>query len=296
MPVAATSFSAFSVDLVKLYDQGVAFAKSSNPDTATQVAEFEKQVQARTKRKLREDILSQIGPKGVYYVLPPKAKPGGMAGLANMMTLVQVPRFVTLIEIKDAEKFSPLLQELMIALNKEIEAQSEALMPAAPPGDAAKKSADTKKAAPPPVAKFQMILASPLTYSLRLPPPFAAMTNLNLTIALGKKHLAIAAAADAARDALALESKTDGRWKPTTEQAEVLAPLAESADLLSDHGRDQDHPGVARQPAGVTPVAFRHALGSARSGNDVRPVPHARRSHAGRRSEPGPVLVLVFAR
>jgi hypothetical protein len=228
IPDSVSDFLVFSLDLAKIYDQILAAAKQASPDAAAKVEAFEKQFQDHTKRRLRQDILAQLGPRAAYYTLPAKARPGGLAGMVGMLTPFQLPRFVVEIDLKDAEKFRPMLDELMVALNKELENQFGGAADDAEPA----KKADTKKAQPPAPPRFQMVPTNPPKYILRLPPQYAAMTNLSLTIALGKKHLFVSSAADAANEALALETKTEGIWKPKAEQAQVLARLPKGLTFL----------------------------------------------------------------
>lgn len=261
IPNGVDGFTAFSVDLDRTYGLITGLVRQANPQAAGRLDSFEKLVQERTRRNLREDFLAPLGPKMVVYIAPGDRKeqppagrtatpPGGGAAAANnpLAALggigLQVPKFVFLAETNNPARFSRALDELIIFANRQMEQQFAAQAKAKTKADDDKegtasrgrrKSSDSDDKEPDP-PRFRMTSAgadgSPKTYLLRLPPQLAAMTNLNLTIAMGRKHVVIASAADVARDALALESGTEGRWTPQGDLAQALARLPEGRLMM----------------------------------------------------------------
>ena len=186
--------------------------------------EFVKQFRARTKLRLREDVFGRLGPKMAWYSAPPAKKGALSVGL-------QVPKMTALFEVSDTATVGKALDELMAMANKEFKASAAAA--AAPVGGADGKAAGKAKAAKPAVPEFKLTSVSPKTYILSLPPQYAAMTNLQLTISLGKKTLAVSSSPIGAREALALESKPEGRWKPEGDLASTLDELPKGLVFLS---------------------------------------------------------------
>lgn len=213
IPADAESFGVMSIDLARTYGEIVELAKQMGPQAARRFEEVEELVRAKTRRGLREDILAQFGPRIAYYTAPSSGPPVAVG--------LQVPKASVLLEIKDPVEFGKVLDELMILVNQQFEAQALAGGP--PPSGDAKKDAATRKAIIGQAPRFTPIGGANKTFILRLPAQLQSMTNLNLTLAVGKKHFIIGAAADVVNKALELEGTTEGRWKPTAEQAEALA-------------------------------------------------------------------------
>jgi hypothetical protein len=251
IPADAERFTAVSFELDKAYDQVTSLVRRSNPEAGGKIDEFEKLVQEKTRKQLREDFLAPLGPKMAFYMPPGKPAPArtpaagspGAAATNNPLAFLgsiglQVPKAVFIAEVSDPTRFSRALDELIIFVNKQLETQYASMAAASAAqtkgaaGKAARKPGSPGATAP----KFQMTSTgtpgSPKTYVLRLPTQMAAMTNLNLTIMMGQKHLVIATAADVAREALALEGKTEGRWAPRSELAPSLSRLPEGRLIL----------------------------------------------------------------
>src|SRR5262249_18329592 len=71
------------------------------------------------------------------------------------------------------------------------------------------------------------------TYQLMLPAQFSAMTNLKLTVAVGKTHLVIASAPELVREALALEEKKGGASAPSGDTAQAIEGLPSNLIFLT---------------------------------------------------------------
>ena len=223
MPESVNTFFAASLDFAKLYGQIRDLAKASKSSAAETIASMESSVKAKGKMKLREDVLGRIGPRFVMYAQPEKAKAGPLSNIGVIG--LQVPTGAILIEMKDAKATPKMVDDLISYANKEMKARMAASMPAEPEGTPKKtgrSTAATKKAAPSP--EFKSTIGPPKMFTLHLPTQFAAMTNVKLTVAVGKKYIAIGSSPIAAKDALATETKTK------------TGPLASSSALKAIEG------------------------------------------------------------
>ena len=230
IPATVDNFSVISLDLASLYGMVVESAGKSNPASVEKIAAAEKAIKDKTRSRLKEDILGRIGPRIAFYQVPVKKNKNPLAKLPGLG--VQLPRLVIVADLKDTAAFSRLFDGLILAINKQIEA---AAPPEPPPADDEEKKPGDAKRAPAKkrqLARFHLVTPDPKTYVLRLPPQIAAATNLNLTIAIGKKSLVIATASDAARDTLALEAKSEGRWVPKGEAKTSLDRLPKELTFL----------------------------------------------------------------
>lgn len=280
VPAGADSFTALSLDLGMIYDQIAKLGRSS-PQGTERIEAMEKAVKDRTRRSLRDDYLGAIGPKMAFFRMPSKggAAPGGNP-LAGMGAGFQVPKAALIAEVREPEKFTRALDDLIILANRQLEAQ---LGGAAAGAEQPKAKGSTRKAAggsgssTPSAPKFQMTSpgtgGTSKTYVLKLPAQFQAMTNLSLTVSLGKKHLVIASAGDTAREALALEGKTDGRWAPSGDLAASLGRLPEGRLIMlqvSDP-RETLPQGLANLPTIATAIST--AMAQAAKGQGMPGIP-----------------------
>jgi hypothetical protein len=242
MPAGIDGFTALSIDPLKVYDQITTLIRQADPQAEARIAEVENRVKEKTKRDLRQDLLGTLGPKLAFYMLPSKSPqapaPPSANPFAALAAGLQVPKMALIIEVKDTARFGRALEDLRLYANKEL---ADAMPPPEGAGPQTKGAAGRGARRPGPsssgpaggtAARFEMKSAGtegePRTYVLRLPAQLAAMTNLNLTISLGRKHLVIASSEDTARNALALENKADGRWVPSGDLAASLSRLPES--------------------------------------------------------------------
>jgi hypothetical protein len=229
IPSGVDGFTVVSLDLAMIYDQIVTLASAANPAVKAKVDAVEEAIKDKTRSRLKEDILARIGPKVAFYKAPARKTRNPLAKVSNVG--FQVPRMVMVADLKDQKAFSRLFDGLMLAINK----QMEAAMPEVPePAEPEDGAASKKKTAPkkPQAPRFRLSTPDPKTYVLSLPPQLAAMTNLNLTIAVGKKSLIVATASDVARDILALESNPEGQWSPNAELKASLGRLPKELTVL----------------------------------------------------------------
>lgn len=254
LPDGVVEFSALAIDPAKLYGQVAALAKATNPRSEAAFAKLEASAKAKTKLRLREDVLGRLGPRILAYTSPTKSaeKPTGLMSILGGGGF-QVPKGAILIEMKDAKAASTMLDALVIAANKEIRA---AMTPPADdadkagPGRSGGRANATAKAQATP--EFRPGATNPKTYNLSLPPAIGAMTNLRLSIVVGKKYLIVATMPDAAKEALAAESKTTGGVL-SGDVAKVVEGLPPGLVLLEVADPSDTLPeGLAHLPATLT--------------------------------------------
>ncbi len=250
LPEGVREFSAVSIDAAKFYGQILAVAHAINPESDASFAKMEATVKARTKLRLKEDVLGRIGPRMIYFTAPSKpAKAGPLSGIGAIGW--QVPRGGFLIEMKDPKATTRMADDLLLFANKELRTRMAAAKPpadddeaAAPRSSSKAKSAASSGAAP----EFKVAVNNPKTWMLHLPPNLSALTNLKLTISYGKKYLVIGTQPDAAREAMAVESK--GAKPLGADLAKVVAAMPSSPWLIVvEDPRDSLPEGLAQLPA-----------------------------------------------
>ncbi len=318
MPEGVVEFAASSIDLSKTYAKIVEMATALKPDLGMKIEEFEATLKTKSRLRLKEDVLGRLGPKMVIYAVPGKAsKSGGLfGGLASVG--MQVPKAAMLIEIKDAKATTTMVDQLMIFANREM--KTRLAPPASTEGDAApggrnaamrKGGAPAKGTTTAAVPEFKVMTNTPKVYALRLPTAYSAMTNLQLTVVVGKKHLVIATATDAAKDALAAEAKASSKGlsaeaakavegmpanpilldvsDPRDRIPEALAKLPETLSALLA----PPPPPVAPPASGGDPAAARSPGRSGRPGAGQAPSPPPGQTPAADPATPAPAAVTI---
>ena len=248
----ADSLTVTSVNLKMIYDLAQAQLQQFSPSTAMKLDEFAAQVKTKTRLRLKEDVLGKIGPKMALYTVPSTSS-------STLNIGFQVPKATLIAEVTDAVALGKALDELALMANKEFKAAfAEAPAPAggenraqpnrgrAPAGGGGSSS---RRAAAP---EFKMSVGTTKTYVLQLPPAYAALTNLQLTVSLGKKHLVISTSSPAAKEALALESAKEGLWKPTGDLVSAFQRLPKGVFGLRVADPSDSLPnGLATLPAAL---------------------------------------------
>ena len=234
LPANVESFTVFSLDALKTYDQIVAYLKQNDPATAQKVAEVEQTVQQRIRRRFREDLLGLMGRAWAIFQLQKPLGGGGLSGawVDALATGFQVPKGALVLEVKDANEFGRTLDELVLQANKLIEEQMgiDVAAAAGAAAGARRVHGSGRGRAKPQYPKFERRSVTSRFYTLSLPTQYAAMTNLQLTVALGEKHLVIATAADTAQEVLNLERDTKGRWTPPPMLADTMGGLPDGPE------------------------------------------------------------------
>lgn len=237
IPEGTDSVSMLSLNLDESLNRLSSLLESLNVPGATDViTELEADFKKQTRLDLRGDVLRQLGPRMLAYTIAPKKSALSALNALNPLAGLQVPRFVVMIEVKDASLVQKSLGQLMSFAN----AQLAEIMPAAPepePAPGARPATRSRSTASSARRKagaveFKMTSPKPVTYQLNLQPELAALTNLKLTIALGTKHLIVASAPDLVAGALKLEETPDAQWQPSDEFASALQGVGENLVYL----------------------------------------------------------------
>ena len=205
IPAGQTSFTVFSIDLLKTYDQIVGLLKETDPNAARDAANAEKLVRDSLGLDLRDDFLKPLGPQVAIYALPVDAPQFGIPN--PMITMVTgYAGLVVSVQTSDEKAVDGPLVRIIELINQQIAAQMK---------DNPNPPKFTKSAGP----GIEHVMS--LT-GLGLPPLFEQ--TFSPTIAVGNGQLVISPSRDAARKAVATAGAAPAeRWKPT----EAFVPLAE---------------------------------------------------------------------
>jgi hypothetical protein len=292
MPAGVSDFKVVSMNLKTIYPRLLESLRPMSPSVVERIEQFAETFKTKTKLSLTDDVLGRLGPKFAFYSLP--AKKGALSvGL-------QVPKATMLVEVSDATAFGKALDELMGLANKELKTTFAALSGGTQPAANERKGGSSADST---IPVFRMSPGTLKTYILKLPPQYAALTNLELTITVGKKYVAISTTPVAAREAMAVETKTEGRYKPDPQLAASLDKLPKELIYLAVDDPTETLPaGLAAFPTSLqmrlSPPAMLAASGGANgSGAGGQPPPDSdaggpgmrRRGGAGRPVGAGPV-------
>jgi hypothetical protein len=225
IPEGVTAFSVFSFSPKSLYDQVTTLAKVMNPQAGAQIDAVADQIKAKTRLRLKEDILTHLGPKMAVYVAPsPKTtadpnKAPSINALSAILGGAEIPRLTMIADIDDPVAFGRVLDELMIQVNQALRSATPAPPGAEPAtGKAAAKGATAHGSG----IEFKLIPGPTKVYMLSLPTSMSGMVPnyIKPTIRVGPKHVVFSISPDSAR--LALEVKSGG--VTTTTYGATLQP------------------------------------------------------------------------
>ncbi|WP_435007533.1 hypothetical protein P12x_004811 [Tundrisphaera lichenicola] len=252
LPESANGFTVLSMDLKSTMDQLIGVAKSIKPDAEDRVNQIVETIKTKTKLDLRQDILSHLGPKVAWYILPEKPgssgsqmPPGPVGAILAGAGIAQIPKLAMVMDIDDPVAFGKVLDELMVYANLEFKAlaanrpEEEAPEPGRPG-----RNRPVGRSA----FEFQLLSGSSKAYRLNFPSEMSNLvpSSLRPTIVVGPKHVAIAVSPDLAKQAL--DSK--GSWIVPTELAGAFQGLPEKLKYLSvDDPRDTTPEVLAALPA-----------------------------------------------
>jgi hypothetical protein len=198
LPAGLPGFAVLSLQPLPAYDRLLSQAEATSPEAAARLKEFAKTVQAKSRMRLREDILAHLGPKLAVFSEPPKAvAPGGGALAALTGALPRLPQVTLLLETDSPAQLNKVLDELMLLANREI----KAAFPRPPSGAGSGAGPEFKRAT-----------TSPLTYVMSYPP--LAALDVRPTVTVGKKYVVLSSSSKSAQQILALETAAVGRWSP----------------------------------------------------------------------------------
>ena len=196
VPADQVSYTILSVDPIKLYDQVLALARTSNPDVEAQAQRVAEAFRQRTGLRLREDLLAQVGPRMAFYVDPVRVNAGG--GLLDVW--FHVPRATLVAEVKDMAAFTRTLDRLITSANRELKAAGGVFR--GRPGEPGPAKPGTE------AAEFRRLRGTNPGYMLAVPPAaLPTPAGLRLTILLGRSHVVVSTSPAAAREALAAEGQ-----------------------------------------------------------------------------------------
>jgi len=204
VPESVTDFSVVAFDAKGTIDKLVDVAKMIRPDAGEQWKQAVDAVKAKTRLRLKEDILGHLGPKAAWYVMPAKAGTPATLATPNMISMMmagmgldQLPKAALIVEVDDSAAFGKVLDELMAFANREIKAQA-----AAKGGEAGAQK--NRRASAPPTFEFRLMPGETKTYVLGVPPELANMVPATFrpAVRLGPKHVVLAVNSETARAAL----------------------------------------------------------------------------------------------
>jgi prepilin-type processing-associated H-X9-DG protein len=191
VPVGLNDLTIASVDLGVLHDR----LTGALPNGDVLVRRFSETFWQKSGIKLREDLLTRLGPRLAFYIAPEKIDTpltpiGGFTAW-----LFHLPKFTALIEVKDSQAFGGTLETLVAAANRELK--------------------DLARGGP---ALELRRLEGNVGYELWIPPERLPLpAGYRPTLLVGKEFAAIATSTDAARRALNPEGD-----KPATAAARAL--------------------------------------------------------------------------
>ena len=229
IPGSAGGFTVLSLDLKSTLEKVVALARHFKPDAEDQVNRFLDSMKATTKLRLKEDVLAHLGPKVAWYILPNKgttaapAAPGFFGTMLASVGMDQVPRLAIVVDIDDPVAFGKVLDQAMVAVNREFKAQATKGL-----DEEAKGSRNRRP--PPPAPEFRL-KEDPKSYFFSVPPELSSQypASFRPTIQVGPKHAVFAVSVDVAR--AVLESKE--MWTPPKELSVAFQGLSSRLRVLN---------------------------------------------------------------
>ncbi len=237
MPEGLTSYSVLSMNVLETFDKVLGQIKQSNPAIEDQVKQAADSFKAKTKLRLREDLLAHLGPRMAWYVMPAKsgtpptlAAPTALGMGLAMMGIDQVPKAALVIDIDNTAAFGRALDELMAYVNREIKASP--LLQAGPPGaEAGPARGGRNRGSGGPSVEFRLSPGETKGYVLAVPPEFANRipAAVRPTIRVAGKQVILAMSPEVARAA----QEAKGPNAPPSELASAFAALPSKLRLLA---------------------------------------------------------------
>jgi len=237
LPAGQTSYTVTSLNVLQTFDKFVDMAKKSNPGIEDQVKQAADAFKAKTKLRLREDVLAHLGPKLAWYVLPAKSgapptltAPTAVGMQLAMLGIDQIPKAALVLDIDNPTSFGKVLDELMGYVNREIRARS-AQMAGAPGADAGAGRGGRNRGPGSPSVEFRLMTGESKGYVMSVPPELSTMipAAVRPTIRIAGKQLIIAMSPEVAR--MAQEAKPPNN--PPSELASAFAALSPKLKYLA---------------------------------------------------------------
>ncbi len=208
-----------SFDPALAYGRFGELARKIEPEMGALIDELEKAAKDITGLRLREDLLSHLGP--TWCVLPVPSADGQGGGKAE----VDPTEYVLVASLQDADGFSKVLDTLAARANQYLRDREK-------PADG--QARDARQPDPPSLA-VERLPGTHRGYRLTSPSRLVFWLNdeIQPTILVGKSYVAFAVNAERAAEALAFEQGPAGRWRPTGELIAAFDCLPEKLTLLS---------------------------------------------------------------
>jgi prepilin-type processing-associated H-X9-DG protein len=221
LPAGLDGFSVISIDLAKTYDQILDMVKASNPQAAENIPAGEEMIRQQLGFDLRKDLLASLGSKVAIYAKAPPVPPGG--NRAAMM-IQQLAGATISFQVRNEAGMSRVIEPLMNAINRGLEAQHQMQMARNPAGGGGAALQFRKQGGPRPA--YVMDVPAGV-----LPPPFSTM--FRPTILLARDQLVLSATTAPAEQAANLSAgKPDQRWQPAGAFEPVVRRLPSNLVLL----------------------------------------------------------------
>ena len=219
IPQSTRTFLVDSFDPALAYGRFGELARKIEPETGALIDELEKAAKDITGLRLREDLLSHLGP--TWCVLPVPSADGQGGGKAE----VDPTEYVLVASLRDADGFSKVLDTLAARANQYLRDREK-------PADG--QARDARQPDPPSLA-VERLPGTQRGYRLTSPSRLVFWLNdeIQPTILVGKSYVAFAVNAERAAEALAFEQGPAGRWRPTGELIAAFDCLPEKLTLLS---------------------------------------------------------------
>lgn len=226
IPRGVVAFTVGSLDLGKSYPRLVTLLDSCGLASGEIVVQVEQVLREGTGLRLREDVLSHLGPTWCAYRLPSLVK-DGKSGVSS---------HVLLSGLDDAAGFGKVVDTIAARFNAYIRKEEA--------GDDGKDEGGRAAA---PMLALEPLKAPERGYRLTSPAGLVPWLSemFQPTVLIGTSHVAFATDPARAREALVPEGEAGGRWEPTGELVKTFAGLPETLTFLSvGDPKDSAWPGL----------------------------------------------------
>ena len=305
LPEGMETFAVLSVEPPYVLD--VLTGLTPKGGAPNQIADLVESLKTKSRIDLRKDLLAHLGPTMVLYSTPGTATalvrpsgdaakgtaaPAGLGGLPGLSALSSlglggtqaIPKFTLVAEVKNPDAFAKALDNLMIAVNRQLREQAaeaaEAIEKAVKTAKGPDANEDpaaasgrgrgpaTRRTAASESAHFKMMPGkeNERIYMLQIPNTSAQKlpAGIKPTIRLGDKYVAISTTPDAARAALEVKP---GEWTVPNDLAAAFDQLPKALIYLGVSDPRATNPEILASLPGVLQTVINTAstMGQARA-------------------------------
>jgi hypothetical protein len=223
IPRSTGSFAIDSLDLAAAYGRVIDLAKSVEPEAGILIDQFERAAREATGLRLREDLLSHIGPTWCVLAVPSADEAGGGNGPFDPAD------YALVVSLRDADGFQKVLGTLASRANQYLRDREKPNGPNNPENPKPDPPMLALDRLPAPDRGYRLTSPSRLVYWLS--------DDVQPTILVGESYAAIAINPERARQALAIGPGGGTRWRPTGELARSFECLPAKLTFLTvgDH-------------------------------------------------------------